>query len=297
MDDRGLLPTEWIWTPTGPKEMRSLRLGDTILGGDGQPCEVLAIMPKRRQPVYRLTLTDGGHVVCDGGHLWKCRTPSMRRMGLSSWITVPTSELEAKPIVGNLACIPTAPGLALVADPPPLDPYLVGRWAAGDITALGRRDVLAITNNLDGRWIPDIYTLGTNQTRLEVLRGVCDSPLAELQGGGTVVAIRLASGESAATVGYLARSVGMLAIVRGRGKDWRVLVSSAKHNPFGKSRNQKAFNRIYEPVRDIWSIEHIGSSDTMCLNVSSEDNTFICGPGASLMVTHNASQPGYIGLD
>jgi replicative DNA helicase len=70
-----------ILTPNGFVPMRSMRLGDEVIGGDGKPCRVVGVFPQGEKPVFRVMFADGGHAECCDDHLWATTTRNERRCG------------------------------------------------------------------------------------------------------------------------------------------------------------------------------------------------------------------------
>lgn len=59
-----------IATPTGFISMADIRVGDTVLGGDGNPCKVTAVFPiLEDRPCYSVDIS-GIKVVADANHKW-----------------------------------------------------------------------------------------------------------------------------------------------------------------------------------------------------------------------------------
>ncbi len=68
-----------VLTSEGWVQMGDLRLGDSVIGSDGQPTEVLGVFPQGEREVYEVTTTDGAATRCCGEHLWSVYTRSDRR--------------------------------------------------------------------------------------------------------------------------------------------------------------------------------------------------------------------------
>ena len=63
-----------IATPTGFVSMADVRVGDTVLGGDGNPCKVTAVFPiLEDRPCYSVDIS-GVKVVADANHKWTTST-------------------------------------------------------------------------------------------------------------------------------------------------------------------------------------------------------------------------------
>ena len=61
-----------VSTPTGPRRIGDLRIGDSVIGGDGWPTMVVGTSPVwTDHELVELVLEDGARVQCDRGHLWR----------------------------------------------------------------------------------------------------------------------------------------------------------------------------------------------------------------------------------
>ncbi len=61
-----------VSTPTGPRRIGDLRIGDAVIGGDGWPTMVIGTSPVwTDHELVELVLEDGARVRCDLGHLWR----------------------------------------------------------------------------------------------------------------------------------------------------------------------------------------------------------------------------------
>jgi phosphate starvation-inducible PhoH-like protein len=116
-----------VLTPHGWQEIGSLRVGDLVIGSDGQPTAVLGVHPQGRREVFRVTAQDGASTLCCAEHLWTVRTPEDRRRG-----TARTLRTDA--MIGRLRChhqhrfeLPLV-SAAVEFEPRdvPLDPYALG---------------------------------------------------------------------------------------------------------------------------------------------------------------------------
>jgi phosphate starvation-inducible protein PhoH and related proteins len=68
-----------VLTPTGFRPIGSLRVGDLVVGSDGQPTPVIGVYPQGRKEVFRVTAQDGASTLCCAEHLWQVFTPEDRR--------------------------------------------------------------------------------------------------------------------------------------------------------------------------------------------------------------------------
>ena len=117
-----------VLTPDGFQPIGSLRVGDLVIGSDGQPTPVLAIYPQGVKEVFRVRAQDGASTVCCGEHLWHVFTAADRRRGK------PGRVLETRDMVGRLRSFHQRRyELPLLSAPAefephdvPLEPYALG---------------------------------------------------------------------------------------------------------------------------------------------------------------------------
>jgi phosphate starvation-inducible PhoH-like protein len=116
-----------VLTPDGFRQIGSLRVGDLVVGSNGQPTPVLAVHPQGVKEVYRVTAQDGSSTLACGEHLWSVRTRAdVRRKK-------PNRVLETREMTGRLRAahahryeLPVVSPVEMVAKPVPLDPYALG---------------------------------------------------------------------------------------------------------------------------------------------------------------------------
>jgi replicative DNA helicase len=75
-----------ILTSDGFVKMGSLKIGDKIIGSNGENTEIIGIFPQGVQPVYKVSFTDGTSTECTTDHLWLTQTRNERRRGCSGSI-------------------------------------------------------------------------------------------------------------------------------------------------------------------------------------------------------------------
>src|SRR5215216_6631614 len=83
-----------VLTPSGWQAIGSLRVGDLVIGSDGQPTPVLGVYPQGRRPVFRLSTQDRASTLCCAEHLWRVKTPEDRRRG--SYRVLRTDEMAGR---------------------------------------------------------------------------------------------------------------------------------------------------------------------------------------------------------
>jgi phosphate starvation-inducible protein PhoH and related proteins len=117
-----------VLTPTGFREIGSLRVGDLVVGSDGLPTPVLGVYPQGRKEVFRVHAQDGASTLCCGEHLWHVKTPDDRRRAK------PGRVVETREMVGRLRTahqhrfelpLLDAP-VEFESRPVPVDPYALG---------------------------------------------------------------------------------------------------------------------------------------------------------------------------
>ena len=116
-----------VLTPTGFAPIGKLRVGDLVIGSDGQPTAVLGVYPQGRKTVYRVKAQDGASTLACGEHLWFVTTRDDRRHGK------PGRVLETREMLGDLRRahyrrfeLPMVDPVALEPRPVPMDAYALG---------------------------------------------------------------------------------------------------------------------------------------------------------------------------
>jgi phosphate starvation-inducible PhoH-like protein len=117
-----------VLTPDGWRPIGDLRVGDLVIGSNGEPTPVLGVYPQGKKDVYRVTAQDGAWTLCCGEHLWTVRTASDKRRNR------PWRVLETREIIGKLRAaharryelpLLTAP-VCFPEREVPMDPYALG---------------------------------------------------------------------------------------------------------------------------------------------------------------------------
>lgn len=60
-----------IATPSGPRFMKDLQVGDSVISPEGDPLAVLRVIPQGKTKTYKFTFRDGRQVKCNPEHEWK----------------------------------------------------------------------------------------------------------------------------------------------------------------------------------------------------------------------------------
>jgi hypothetical protein len=64
-------PDELVMTPSGERQIGTLRFGDLVIGKDGKPHKVTGVYPNKDIQYYRMTFCDGTQIDCGEEHLWE----------------------------------------------------------------------------------------------------------------------------------------------------------------------------------------------------------------------------------
>lgn len=79
-DDMGLGKLEpnsnLLFTPYGRKKMGEIKVGDMVVGSDGNPIEVIGVFPQGKKETYKVTFNDGFSVLVGYEHLWSVSSPN-----------------------------------------------------------------------------------------------------------------------------------------------------------------------------------------------------------------------------
>lgn len=270
LDIKGLALDTPIPTPDGWTTMGAIRVGDTVFGADGRPCNVTATSEIHERPCVRLQFDDGTDVICDDEHRWAVRHSA----------TGSRSVLTASDIARDLAArtgrgtqrrlvIDNAAPLDLPHVDLPIDPYLLGAWL-GDGTAAAARislgdhklDVLsefkaagfevrqisrydwAINGGfrtqlrkaglLGNKDLPDEYLRASADQRLALLQGLMDTDGCWNKARRRALFISTDKGLAAA-VAELVVSLG-----------WRTKVTPANHTGYGLT--VEAYHVEFTPI-------------------------------------------------
>lgn len=68
-----------ILTPNGFKLMGEMKVGDYVIGRDGNPHMVSGVFPQGVRPIYKVILSNGTSCECDIEHLWNVNSRFQRR--------------------------------------------------------------------------------------------------------------------------------------------------------------------------------------------------------------------------
>jgi phosphate starvation-inducible PhoH-like protein len=117
-----------VLTPDGFRPIGDLRVGDLVVGSNGEPTVVLGVYPQGEKEIFRVSAQDGASTLACGDHLWAVRTAADRRRGK------PNRVLTTTDMIGNLRSahqhryeLPVLSGpVRFPAQDVPMDPYALG---------------------------------------------------------------------------------------------------------------------------------------------------------------------------
>lgn len=110
---------EPVLTPDGFKPMGDITLGDSVIGADGKPTEVIGVYPQGEQDIYKVRFDDDSYTYATGDHLWSVRTAKSKSRGKPNSV-VTTLELQRNHF------IPMVHPVEYPYKPVEIDPYLFG---------------------------------------------------------------------------------------------------------------------------------------------------------------------------
>jgi phosphate starvation-inducible PhoH-like protein len=321
MRGRAQPTTTNVATPDGFRPIGELRVGDLVVGSDGEPTPVLGVYPQGAKDIYRVTAQDGASTLCCGEHLWTVRTAADRAK--------PWRVLETRQMIGRLRAgharryeLPmlTAP-VQRPENPVPMDPYALGlSLGAGRATTLpgatarhrgGTDDVrnrtraagAVITREHPRPGIPGRYLHNSAEVRLAVLQGLLDSDGGSFTRTGRVE-YTTTSSRMRDDVVELVRSLGGVAVTRPglpevpdrRHAHVLDLRLPAGVEPFRRTPQRAARRAVggVRPMRFIDGIEPAGRAEAVCIQVAAADSLYVT---EGYLLTHNTLNDAFIILD
>lgn len=201
-----------VYTPSGPRRIGDIAVGDYVSGSNGKPVKVLGVYPQGVKPLCRITFRDGTSTTASPDHLWQTAATGAGMRWKKRILR--TSEMRDWMAKGKTLSIPTMSGpwetqeVAL-----PIDPYFMGLFL-GDgchqkysvaitttdqetidyLLGLGFKFKAPISYRAPGtqmahalralglenltsadKFVPDLYLKGSAEQRLLLLQGLMDS--------------------------------------------------------------------------------------------------------------------------
>lgn len=146
---KALINSAYVYTPTGPKTIASIKVGDNVSTPSGTFTTVVGCFPQGMRDIYRVVFSDGDSVECDGDHLWEVfgrrnnnKTP---RLKTSLEIMEDIREGDGRPKWS----VRLPDHTHYDAQPVLMDPYLLGYLIGNG----------SLSNGIVGVTIPDIETV------------------------------------------------------------------------------------------------------------------------------------------
>lgn len=204
-----------VLTPTGWVTIGDLKVGDLVVGADGEPNAVTAVHPIAEMDVYEVVTRDGRRTRCNAEHLWTVQIPSNTK---DRTMVQPLHVIQqvyhslrydrrVNKHYDEYRCfLPLPAPIKLCAQILPLDPYVFGVWLGdghstdGRITSAdpeifnwfapfvvekqagqylygvrGLRAVLKSLNVVGNKHVPANYLIGSIEQRLALLQGLMDT--------------------------------------------------------------------------------------------------------------------------
>jgi len=126
-----------VYTPTGPRSIETLAVGDLVYAVDGNAAPVLGVFPQGKQDIYEVTFSDKQVIPCTLDHLWEIKRANMKTK------VVETAELlRISPRLLSRTWVPVAETVLFPFQSVPLDAYALGAFISnGGLT----REVLVLS--------------------------------------------------------------------------------------------------------------------------------------------------------
>lgn len=278
-DDMGLgkaLPnSEPVLTPIGFQQIGVLKVGELVIGQNGQPTKITGVYPQGVRDIYTITFHDGSFVNCDLDHLWSVQDISSGANS-SSWQTLTTSKLIAEGLADNTGQLR----------------YQIPMMEA--VEFLQTDDTLPLINT-SGTTLED-YKLASIADRLhmvQILMGIH----GWINQTGTVCEFSTTDKSLLETFVWLVQSLGgTCKIVKsetekvGERSIFRTAVNLPQAmNPFNTSLMSRRWDERKEvtPSRFIERIEFSHVEEATCIKVEASDELFVT---RNFVVTHNTIQ-------
>ncbi|MEU6607399.1 helicase-related protein [Streptomyces shenzhenensis] len=267
-----------VLTPAGFRRMGDVRTGDEVVVPDGEIALIDGVFPQGERDVWRLLLTDGSSVECDGEHLWIVATSCAWQRGQAPEVMT-TREIRQDIFEADGSpkwYLPAATPVDLGDDSgPPHDPYQFGLRLGDD----------SLRHDLET--VPDVFKNTSIKNRLAVLQGLMDTGGA-VHTDGSGASFRSASPRLAEDVAWLVRSLGGRARILPERAALDVSVSlpdpyapfrlTHKAAPVGPRPEDHTFRR------GIRAVEYVGRKPVQCISVAHPSRAYVTD---NFTVTHN----------
>ena len=274
-----------IPTPKGWKTMETLKEGDQVFDENGEICNVtFATDIMYNHSCYKVSFSDGTHLIADEDHQWGVITSYSKRMsrakGISPFLTKTTKDM-----IGDLYDgyefkyrIPICFNVKYPLRDVSYDPYILG-WL------LGSGEWHRLSGILIEEKIPEAYIQNTTRIRTAVLNGIMDACGSSNRDGVLCAKIPkdlYPSFESLLNtfgVAHKKEDVENHIFVH-----FRINRVVFLRNRSSKELTKKPEKSI-EQYRYIVSIEPVSSVPVKCISVDSKNRLYLAGK--NYIATHN----------
>jgi phosphate starvation-inducible protein PhoH len=282
-----------ILTPNGYVTMGSIKLGDNVIGVNGNPIKVDGVYPKGEKEIYLITFSDGTSTECCGEHLWFTQTDLDRKKiklgdetnkygSVKNTIEIMNSLLVGDDLAKLNHTIPIVKPINFIKKQVVLEPYSLGCL----LSNIDYR-VNTILDSSDNNAIPEEYLINDVTTRIELLQGLLDTEGSVDESSGTPVFYSI-SEKLIENVMFLIQSLGGTAIKTEEINDIYKLNINLPSDmvPFKsetKIRLLKQKNK-HHPIRYIKNVELKGNKEVQCISVDDNNHLYLTN---DCIVTHN----------
>lgn len=277
-----------IKVPGGWREMRELKVGDTVTAWDGRPCKILGVFPQGEIEIFEVTFADGRKTKVSADHLWKFSIDTTPNKG---WQIDNTKEMmRLLKMPSPRVYVPLCESEEVDPIDLPIDPYSMG-VSVGD-SSMSTNTAMAVTS-VEEKSLPEIYLKGSTEQRWAVLQGLMDTNgTVNAVGQGGSISFCSNSLELAGQVQYLVRSLGGIASIVEKlddRKSFNVNIRmKAPSKLFRLARKKERASYDIQYAKDlklrVVSIEPAGVEGAQCISIDHPDHLYIAD---DFIVTHN----------
>lgn len=309
--------SEPILSSNGWVTMGDIKVGSKVYGEDGELHNVIAIVPRGIQDVYKVTFTDGTWTRCGKEHLWTVITKKQREnnraFNRDNYMILSTEYMIEHGLrTSENGCYKYSVPINNVINYPEqeleLDPYALGlllgdgSFTSNSMTFTNGEKVVidGLKNSLTDlgisyKFVPDEYKYNSVEVRREVLSGLLNTG-GSVNGVKTAMLFDSVSKQLCDDVAEIARSLGFLAsehIYARKNKlhtEYRVCIMGDKENfealhLFSKHRNKLKYADV-QKVKSIVAIEPDGREECQCIKVDNPSELYLT---RDFIVTHNTT--------
>lgn len=308
-----LPPDTNVLTPKGWVKIKDLKVGDTVIGGVGNPSKVLGVYPQDTKNFYEITFSDGSKQKCCAEHLWRVRCDFNSNSEKDEYIAIKTEDMLKdfkyskegkdcfkysidfiKPIEYDIKILPILP----------VSGYPLGVFLSNHIDY--KKDKYHIKNILDifcatdindyNKFIPKYYFFTSSKHRWELLNGLLDTN-SEFNKEKNKIIYKTKSKQLSLDVKQLVLSLGGQAILNKNLDEnnlefYELTIMFCKEDckkVFSLKEKQELYNSDIERKdfrRYIENIEKINPQKGVCIEVDDPTHTYIID---NYIITHNTT--------